>query len=178
MFATLSSRPMVTMRRLKKLSPPFIGVLIFLVSSNKSNDLLIFTLPLAIMATNHIEIPQIKLKQEMVLIVLIACLCLFLSRNYNLVPYDKSPASPSPVQYNCARLVCHPKRHPKMASIRQVFSRCAIPLGQQLQRQYEFLLLPSSINLLNTAMIDCPVASIGSTSNKYLLLKSAIAIQH
>jgi hypothetical protein len=26
----------------------------------------------------------------------------------------------------------------------------------------------SSINLLNTAMIDCPVASIGSTSNKYL----------
>jgi hypothetical protein len=83
------------MRRLKKITP-FIGVLIFLVSSNKSNDLLIFTIaPLAIMATNHIEIPQIKLKQEMVLIVLIACLCL-LSRNYNLVPYDKSPASPSP----------------------------------------------------------------------------------
>jgi hypothetical protein len=47
------------------------------------------------MATNHIEIPQIKLKQEMVLIVLIACLCLLSSRNYNLV-YDKSPASPSP----------------------------------------------------------------------------------
>jgi hypothetical protein len=70
--------------------------LIFLVSSNKSNDLLIFTIaPLAIMATNHIEIPQIKLKQEMVLIVLIACLCLFLFSR-NLVPYDKSPASPSP----------------------------------------------------------------------------------
>jgi hypothetical protein len=51
----------------------FIGVLIFLVSSNKSNDLLIFTIALLIMATNHIEIPQIKLKQEMVLIVLIAC---------------------------------------------------------------------------------------------------------
>jgi hypothetical protein len=34
------------MRRLKKLSPPFIGVLIFLVSSNKSNDLLIFTIAL------------------------------------------------------------------------------------------------------------------------------------
>jgi hypothetical protein len=25
-------------------------------------------------------------------------------------------------------------------------------------------------------MIDCPVASIGSTSNKYLSLKSAIAV--
>jgi hypothetical protein len=31
----------------KKLSPPFIGVLIFLVSSNKSNDLLIFTIALS-----------------------------------------------------------------------------------------------------------------------------------
>jgi hypothetical protein len=62
------------MRRLKNYRLLFIGVLIFLVSSNKSNDLLIFTIaPLAIMATNHIEIPQIKLKQEMVLIVLIAC---------------------------------------------------------------------------------------------------------
>jgi hypothetical protein len=44
MFATLSSRPMVTHASFKKLSPPFIGVLIFLVSSNKSNDLLIFTI--------------------------------------------------------------------------------------------------------------------------------------
>jgi hypothetical protein len=62
------------MRRLKKLSPLYWGI--DLVSSNKSNDLLIFTIaPLAIMATNHIEIPQIKLKQEMVLIVLIACVC-------------------------------------------------------------------------------------------------------
>jgi hypothetical protein len=60
-----------------------------------------------------------------------------------------------------------------MASIRQVFFKVC-PLGQQLQRQYEFFATPS-INLLNTAMIDCPVASIGSTSNKYLLLKSAIA---
>jgi hypothetical protein len=43
------------------------------------------------------------------------------------------------------------------------------PLGQQLQRQYEFLLLLLSINLLNTAMIDCPVASIGSTSNNFVI---------
>lgn len=75
MFATLSNRPMITHASFKKIIASFfIGVFIFLVSSYKSNDLLIFTIaPLAIMATNHIEIPQIKLKQEMVLIVLIAC---------------------------------------------------------------------------------------------------------
>jgi hypothetical protein len=97
--------------------------LIFLVSSNKSNDLLIFTIaPLAIMATNHIEIPQIKLKQEMVLIVLIACSCLPSSRNYNLVPYDKSP-SPR-VQYNCARLVCHQRGHKDDKCQASVFKVC------------------------------------------------------
>jgi hypothetical protein len=75
MFATLSSRLSVTHAAFKKIIASFfIGVLIFLVSSNKSNDLLIFTIaPLAIMTTNHIEMPQVKLKQEMVLVVLIAC---------------------------------------------------------------------------------------------------------
>jgi hypothetical protein len=49
MFATLSSRPMVTHASFKKsYRLLFIGVLIFLVSSNKSNDLLIFTVSLAI----------------------------------------------------------------------------------------------------------------------------------
>jgi hypothetical protein len=66
------------MRRLKIIASFYWGI--DLVSSNKSNDLLIFTIAPAIMATNHIEIPQVKLKQEMVLIVLIACLCsLFLA---------------------------------------------------------------------------------------------------
>ncbi|WP_339919253.1 DUF6427 family protein [uncultured Flavobacterium sp.] len=75
MFATLSSRLSITHASFKKIIASFfIGVVIFLVSSNKSNDLLIFTIaPLAIMATNHIEMPQLKLKQEMVLVVLIAC---------------------------------------------------------------------------------------------------------
>jgi hypothetical protein len=98
----------------------------------------------------------------------------FLSRNYNLVPYDKSPASPSPVQYNCARLVCRQRGHPKMASIRSVFKVCYSLWGSNYNGNMNFFATPS-INLLNTAMIDCPVASIGSTSNKYLLLKSAIA---
>jgi hypothetical protein len=72
MFATLSSRPMVTHVASKKKFLFFFGGIIFLVSSNKSNDLLYLQLSLAIMATSHIE-PQLKLKQEMVLFVLIAC---------------------------------------------------------------------------------------------------------
>ena len=75
MFATLSNRPLVLHSSFKKvIASFFIGVLVFLVSSNKSNDLLIFTIaPLAMMATAHIELPQLRLKQEMVLVVLIAC---------------------------------------------------------------------------------------------------------
>jgi hypothetical protein len=75
MFATLSNRPLVLHSSFKKIIASFfIGVLVFLVSSSKSNDLLIFTIaPLAMMATAHIELRQLKLKQEMVLVVLIAC---------------------------------------------------------------------------------------------------------
>jgi hypothetical protein len=131
------------MRRLKNYRFLFYWVLIFLVSSNKSNDLLIFTIaPLAIMATNHIEIPQIKLKQEMVLIVLIACSVFAFSRNYNLVPYDKSPASPVPVQYNCARLVCRLKRQPKDGKCQaSVFKVCYSLWGSNYNGNMNFLLL-------------------------------------
>ena len=75
MFASLSNRPQVLHSSFKKIITFFfIGVIIFAVSSNKSNDLLLFTMaPLSIMATSHIEIKQLKLKQEMVLFVLIAC---------------------------------------------------------------------------------------------------------
>jgi len=74
-FATLSNRPQLLHISFKKIIAYFfIGVLIFVVSPNKSNDLLIFTfVPMAIMATSHIEVAQLKLKQEMVLFVLIAC---------------------------------------------------------------------------------------------------------
>jgi hypothetical protein len=74
MFATLSNRPLVLHSSFKKITASFfIGALIFFISSNKSNDLLIFTItPLAMMAAAHIEFRQIKLKQEIVLVVLIA----------------------------------------------------------------------------------------------------------
>ena len=75
MFASLSNKPQLLHSSFKKIIFSFfIGIVVFIVSSNKSNDLLVFTFaPLAIMATSHIEIKQLKLKQEMVLSVLILC---------------------------------------------------------------------------------------------------------
>ncbi|HSN49238.1 MAG TPA: DUF6427 family protein [Flavobacterium sp.] len=75
MFATLSSKPLLLHSSFKKIIASFfIGVIIFFISPNKSNDLLLFTFaPLAVMATSHMEIKQLRLKQEMVLAVLILC---------------------------------------------------------------------------------------------------------
>jgi Family of unknown function (DUF6427) len=75
MFASLSSKPLLLHSSYKKIFASFfIGIIIFLISPNKSNDLLLFTFaPLAVMATSHIETKQLKLKQEMVLAVLILC---------------------------------------------------------------------------------------------------------
>jgi len=75
MFASLSSRSLLLHSSFKKIIASFfIGIVIFAISSNKSNDLLIYTIaPLSIMATSHIEVKQLQLKQEMVLTVLILC---------------------------------------------------------------------------------------------------------
>jgi hypothetical protein len=75
MFLTLSNRPQLLHTSFKKIIASFfIGVIIFLISSNKSNDLLVFTFaPIAIMATSHIEIVQQQMKREIVLAVFIVC---------------------------------------------------------------------------------------------------------
>jgi len=75
MFASLSSRSLLLHSSFKKIIASFfIGIVIFAISSNKSNDLLIYTIaPLSIMATSHIEVKQLQLRQEMVLGVLIFC---------------------------------------------------------------------------------------------------------
>ena len=75
MVMTLSSRPMQLHASFKKIIVAFlIGVLIFVISAHKSNDLLVFTIaPLAMMTTSHIEMPQLKLNQELALGVLILC---------------------------------------------------------------------------------------------------------
>ncbi|TDD99625.1 DUF6427 family protein [Flavobacterium cellulosilyticum] len=75
MFASLSNKPQLLQSSFKKIILSFfLGVAVFVLSSNKSNDILLFTIaPLSIMATSHIEIKQLKLKQEIVLSVLILC---------------------------------------------------------------------------------------------------------
>jgi hypothetical protein len=75
MFGSISNKPLLMQTSFKKIIASFfIGILIFVLSAHKSNNLLLFTFaPLAMMATSHIEIKQLKLKQEMVLIVLILC---------------------------------------------------------------------------------------------------------
>ena len=75
MLGSLSTKPLLLHASYKKIIMSFfIGIVIFVISDNKSNDLLIFTFaPLAIMATSHIENKQVQLKQEIVLGVLILC---------------------------------------------------------------------------------------------------------
>lgn len=75
MFVSLPNKPLLLNSSFKKIITAFfIGIVIFAISPNKSNDLLIYTIaPLAIMATSHIEVKQLQLKQEMVLGVLILC---------------------------------------------------------------------------------------------------------
>jgi hypothetical protein len=74
-FVTLSNRPLVLLSSYKKvIASFFIGIFVFVLSVNKSNELLVFTFaPLAILSTSHIEISQPKLKEEIVLFVLIVC---------------------------------------------------------------------------------------------------------
>jgi hypothetical protein len=75
MFVSLPNKPLLLNSSFKKIITAFfIGIVIFAISPNKSNDLLIYTIaPLAIMATSHIEMKQLQLKQEMVLGILILC---------------------------------------------------------------------------------------------------------
>ena len=75
MLMTLSSRPLQLHASFNKIIFAFlIAVVIYVISANKSNDLLIFTIaPLAMMTTAHIEMPQLKLNQELALGVLILC---------------------------------------------------------------------------------------------------------
>jgi hypothetical protein len=73
LLLSLSNRPLMLHSSYKKIiSAFFIGVVIFVISPYKSNDLLVFTIaPLAMMATSHIEIAQVKWQKEVVLFALI-----------------------------------------------------------------------------------------------------------
>jgi hypothetical protein len=75
---TLTNKPLNLQASYKKvLIAFFIGIAIFFISANKSNEVLVYTfLPMAIMATNTIEYLQNKIQQEIILFVSIIC-CVF-----------------------------------------------------------------------------------------------------
>jgi hypothetical protein len=72
---TLTNKPLNLQASYKKvIFSALIGIVIFVISANKSNELLVFTfLPLAIMATNTIEYLQNKIQQEIILALSIIC---------------------------------------------------------------------------------------------------------
>lgn len=75
MIITLSHRPSITQTSYKKIVASFfIGVIVFVLSANKSSDFLLLTIaPLAILASAHLEYLQTKFKQEMVFIAVVLC---------------------------------------------------------------------------------------------------------
>ncbi|AWK03674.1 hypothetical protein HYN56_05315 [Flavobacterium crocinum] len=75
MLMTLSNRPQIVHSSYKKVVAYFfIAALVYIISPNKSNDLLLFSIaPLTIMATSHVEYMQQKLNNEIVYYVLIVC---------------------------------------------------------------------------------------------------------
>ncbi|UPZ16774.1 DUF6427 family protein [Flavobacterium humidisoli] len=75
MLMTLSNRPQIVHSSYKKVVACFfIAAFIYIISPNKSNDLLLFSIaPLTIMATSHVEYVQQKLNNEIVYYTLIVC---------------------------------------------------------------------------------------------------------
>jgi hypothetical protein len=75
---TISNRPIILHSSYKKIVAAFfIGIAVFLISPNKSNDILIFTFaPLAFMITLFTETPQSKVKRELTVAIVILC-CFF-----------------------------------------------------------------------------------------------------
>ena len=74
-FFSINNKPLNLQASYKKvLFAAFFGIIIFLISDNKSNEILVFTfLPIAIIATSTIEYLQNKIQQEIILFISIAC---------------------------------------------------------------------------------------------------------
>lgn len=74
LLLSLSNRPLILHPTYKKvISALVIGIAVFAISPNKSNELLVFTFaPLAMIATAHIETAQAYWKKEVVLWILLA----------------------------------------------------------------------------------------------------------
>jgi hypothetical protein len=74
MIFSLTNRPLILQASYKKMIFGFlIGSIVFILSPDKNNAMLLFTFfPLAVMTTNNIEYSQNKMYQEIVLLLLIA----------------------------------------------------------------------------------------------------------
>jgi Family of unknown function (DUF6427) len=80
---TLPNKPLNMQSSYKKIIVAFIlGAVVFLISSDKNNSLLIYTFaPVAIMATNHVESMQINwLKETFVYVIVVCSLLTFFSQ--------------------------------------------------------------------------------------------------
>jgi len=75
MLATLSNRPLITQSAYKKIIASFaIAVIIYVISPNKSNDMLVFTIaPLSVMATAAVEYKQERLRENLTVLLVMAC---------------------------------------------------------------------------------------------------------
>lgn len=77
---SLTNRPLVLQASYKKVVISFIiGVIIFIISPNKSSDVLLFTFfPLAVMGTNNIEYSKNRINQELAVgLTIILAFCSF-----------------------------------------------------------------------------------------------------
>ncbi len=72
---SINNKPLNLQASYKKvLFAALFGIIIFLISNNKSSEMLVFTfLPMAIIATNTLEYMKSKIQQEMILFISIAC---------------------------------------------------------------------------------------------------------
>ena len=72
---SVPSKPLNMQSSYKKIIVAFIlGAVVFLISSDKNNSMLIFTFaPVAIMATNQIEAMQINWMKETILYLIVGC---------------------------------------------------------------------------------------------------------
>jgi hypothetical protein len=72
---TISNRPIILHSTYKKIIAAFIiGLLVFVFSPNKSNDILLFTFaPLAFAMTIFVETPQSKAKTELFFLAVVGC---------------------------------------------------------------------------------------------------------
>ena len=74
-FLTFSTKPLIKNSSYKKLIIWYlIGIIIYAIAPNKSNEVLIFTFaPIAIIATMFVESVQVKWQQELTLALIVVC---------------------------------------------------------------------------------------------------------